>query len=116
MIVSSINNVKNGWFIGNFPKAVFQSKDFEVCWRIHPAGQDWDLHYQQKSTEINLLINGKMILNGQDLISGDIFIIEPYEITDVKFIEDCSIVCVKTPSIPEDKIIIKKVIDETSIN
>ena len=108
MIIKNINDTEKGWFIGDFPKSAYKSKDFEVSWRIHPAGELWDLHYQEKATEINLLISGKMVLNGQEILPGYIFIIEPYEITDVKFIEDCSVVCVKTPSLPSDKVIVYK--------
>ena len=109
MKIGRINTTEKGWFIGDFPKALYNSKDFEVSWRIHKQGEIWDLHYQEIATEINLLISGKMNLNGQDLVSGDIFILYPYEITDVKFLEDCSIVCVKTPSIPDDKKVVKRV-------
>mgnify|MGYP003345086775 FL=1 len=78
MKIFKIKDTEKGWFVGNFPKAVFQSKDFEVSWRIHPAGEIWDLHYQENAIEINLLINGKMILNGHTIESGDIFIIYPF--------------------------------------
>ena len=108
MKIFNIKDTEKGWFVGNFPKAVFQSKDFEVSWRMHPAGEIWDLHYQENAVEINLLISGKMVLNGHTIESGDIFIIYPYEITDVKFLKECSVVCVKTPSIPSDKIVVKK--------
>ncbi|MEY3378222.1 MAG: hypothetical protein RLZZ328_1382 [Bacteroidota bacterium] len=109
MKVSRIEDTEKGWFIGDFPKAAFQSKEFEVSWRIHPAGQKWDLHYQENAVEINLLISGEMVLNNTKLVSGDVFILDPYEITDVNFITECSIICVKTPSIPNDKIIVKKI-------
>jgi hypothetical protein len=108
MKISRIENTEKGWFIGDFEKAAFQSKDFEVSWRIHPAGENWDLHYQEIAYEINLLISGEMILNGKKLISGDVFILEPYEITDVNFITECSVVCVKTPSLPNDKVVVTK--------
>ena len=107
MKISRIEDTVKGWFIGDFPNAAFQSKNFEVSWRIHTAGEKWDLHYQKIATEINLLISGRMILNDQLLVSGDIFILDPYEITDVKFLEECSVVCVKTPSLPNDKIVVK---------
>lgn len=104
MKTGKISNTNNGWFIGDFPNAVFNSKDFEVCWRIHKKNEFWDLHYQKKSIEINLLIDGDLVLNNQQFTSGDIFILYPYEITDVKFLTDCSIVCIKTPSLPNDKV------------
>lgn len=108
MRVSRIEDTEKGWFIGDFPKAAFQSKDFEVSWRIHPAGEQWELHYQEEAYEINLLISGEMILNNVHLKSGDVFILDPYEITDVQFIKECSVVCVKTPSLPNDKIVVVK--------
>lgn len=108
MIITNIKDTEKGWFIGDFPKAAFKSKDFEVCWRIHPANEFWDLHYQENAYEINLLISGEMILNGKKLYSGDVFILEPYEITDVNFITECSVVCVKTPSLPNDKVVVKR--------
>ena len=49
-----------------------------------------------------------MTMQGQELVSGDIFIVEPYEVTDPVFIEDCEIICVKTPS-SNDKKVIKNV-------
>ena len=36
-------------------------------------------------------------------VSGDIFLIEKYEIADPEFLEDCKVLCVKRPSIIGDK-------------
>jgi hypothetical protein len=44
-----------------------------------------------------------MILQNTELNSGDIFILNPYEIADPIFLENCEIVCVKNKSI-NDKI------------
>ena len=49
-----------------------------------------------------------MIINGKTLTSGNIFLIEKNEIADPEFLEDCTIVCVKTPSIPGDKYEVKE--------
>jgi hypothetical protein len=38
------------------------------------------------------------------LVSGDIFILKPFEIADPEFIEDCEIICVKSKSI-NDKVV-----------
>ena len=35
--------------------------------------------------------------------SGDIFVFDKYEISDPEFLEDCKVLCVKTPSIKNDK-------------
>ena len=105
MKVMRIEDMHSGWFVGGFSPTAYYTKDFEVNYRIHPAGQKWDTHYHTVVTEINLLIKGKMTLQGKELNSGDIFIMEPYEITDPVFIEDCEIICVKTPSDNDKKVI-----------
>lgn len=99
--------MKSGWFVGNFNPTAYSTPDVEVNYRIHPKDQQWDVHYHTKVTEINLLVRGKMTIQDQELNSGDIFIIEPWEITDPVFLEDCEIICVKMPS-SNDKKLIKK--------
>ena len=44
-----------------------------------------------------------MILQNSELKEGDIFILDPFEIADPKFLEDTEIICVKVPS-SNDKI------------
>jgi hypothetical protein len=41
-----------------------------------------------------------------ELTTGDIFVIEPYEIADPIFHEDCTIVCVKLPGNTGDKYLV----------
>jgi len=48
-----------------------------------------------------------MIIQEQMLVSGDVFVIEPYEIADPVFLEDCTVVVVKAPSVPGDKFVVK---------
>jgi len=107
MKIFKLKDMKMGWFVGNFEPSAFNTKDFEVCFRTHPKGEIWDHHYHEKIIEINLLTRGKMIMHGRELNQGDIFIISPYEIANPIFLEDCDIVCIKTPSIPRDKIILE---------
>lgn len=106
MNVLKLEDMKGGWFIGDFEPAAYKTKNFEVSYKIHKKNEQWDRHFHEKITEINLLANGKMMMQGRELNSGDIFVMHPYEIADPIFLEDCYIVCVKTPSIPNDKIII----------
>jgi hypothetical protein len=44
-----------------------------------------------------------MKINGVEMTAGDVFVIEPGEIAEPEFLEDCQLVCVKTPSLPGDK-------------
>jgi mannose-6-phosphate isomerase-like protein (cupin superfamily) len=112
MDIYKLKNMVKGWFVGDFEPSAFKTKDFEVCYRIHPAGEEWDHHYHKEAVEINLLISGKMTMLDQTLSSGDVFVVNPYEIADPVFIEDCAIVCVKTPSVIGDKYIINEIDDD----
>ena len=104
MDIFKLNNMKQGWYVGNFEPSAFKTKLFEACYRIHPKGEVWDTHYHAHATEINLLIKGKMMIQNKILESGDVFILNPYEIADPQFLEDCEVVCIKTPCVIGDKI------------
>jgi len=107
MKVLKLKDMKQGWFVGNFEPSAYKDTDVEVCYRLHPKGEKWEWHYHKETTEINLLVEGEMIMQGKKLVSGDIFIITPYEISDQEFLKDCKIICVKTQNKPNDKYIIK---------
>ena len=108
MIVDDIKKMFRGWFIGNFEPAIFKTDQFEVGILFHPKGEKWPKHYHKEAIEINVIISGKMMINGKLLSSGNIFLIEKNEIAEPDFLEDCTIVCVKTPSVPGDKYEVEK--------
>lgn len=103
MEIIRFEKMKGGWFVGNFEPAAYRTDKFEVCYKKHHKGEKWDIHYHKIATEINYLIDGKMIIQGKYLVSGDVFIIHPYEISNPEFITDCAIIVVKTRSIRGDK-------------
>ena len=98
--------MNGGWFIGNFEPTAFKTTDFEVCYKTHLEGEEWDTHYHKEGTEINLLVEGSMKIQNKILNAGDIFILLPYEIANPEFLTDCKVLIVKTPSVPGDKYII----------
>ena len=91
-----------GWFIGDFPEAVFRTKDFEVCWQTNPRGHAAS-HYHKELTEITLIVSGRVLTNGSIYTTGDIYIMEPGDISQTEYLEETSVLTVKTPSIPSDK-------------
>lgn len=97
-----IKDMTRGWFVGQFSPTAHNAP-FEVGYLKHHKGQFWSPHYHKESTEINLLVKGKMKVNGQEINEGDIFVIDPFEIAEPEFLEDCELVVVKTSSNPEDK-------------
>lgn len=103
MKLFKFNEMKDGWFVGHFSPSCFNTDKFEVCYKTHKKGEQWDTHFHAIATEINLLIQGRMTINSELLIGGDIFVIEPYEISSPVFLEDCTLIIIKTPSIPNDK-------------
>lgn len=107
MEIHKINDMVGGWFIGDFEPSVYRTQDFEVGIKKHHKGEQYETHYHKESTEINYLVEGKMIIQNKELTAGDVFVIFPYEISDPTFLEDCTVVVVKTPSSPKDKFIVK---------
>ena len=106
MIITRIEDFDRGWFIGNFEPSILKTKDFEVGVLTHKKGEVWLAHYHEFSDEYNYLISGKMIIQGKEINEGDIFVLYKYEIADPIFLEDCSVLVIKKPSVPGDKIII----------
>ena len=41
MKVMKLEDMFKGWFIGDFEPTAYKSKDFEVCYRVHPKGEKW---------------------------------------------------------------------------
>ncbi len=96
-----------GWFVGNFEPSAFKTASAEVCYKIHPKGEKWDKHYHRIATEINLMVRGKISINGEIFKPGEIFLIEPNEIVSPEFLEDCELVVVKVPSVSGDKYVVE---------
>jgi quercetin dioxygenase-like cupin family protein len=103
MKVTKLSETYRGWVIGDFDPSILRTKDFEVGILSHSKGEKWPAHYHKVAVEYNILISGKMRLCGVELEAGDIFILEPMEIADPVFHEDCTIVCIKVPSDTKDK-------------
>jgi hypothetical protein len=106
MEIHKIEDFKGGWYVGDFHPSCFVTKDFEVCFKKHFAGEVWEKHYHKEADEINFLRCGKMIIQGKELVAGDIFILRKNEIADPVFLEDCEVFIVKTPSVKGDKFIL----------
>jgi len=107
MIVKKLNDMWRGWLIGDFDPSILKTSDFEVGVLTHLKDEKWDAHYHVKGTEYNVLLSGRMNVCDTDLNEGDIFIIEPYEVADPTFYEDCKILCIKVPSDTKDKYKVK---------
>lgn len=107
MKVSRIEDMEGGWFIGDFEPSILKTSGFEVGYKLHKKGEEWPAHYHTGS-EYNFLLSGKMRICNRVLTAGDLFEIEPYEVADPEFLEDCQVIVVKVPSKPGDKFIVEE--------
>jgi len=98
-----IEDYKRGWFIGDFEPSLLKTKAFEVSYMRHTKGEVWPAHFHKESVEYNVLIRGKMIIQKELLVDGDVFVFEKGEVADPIFLEDCELIVVKVPSIIGDK-------------
>ena len=103
MKIFDINDMFKGWFIGDFDPAVVKTKEFELAHHFHEKG------YHKVATEINYIIKGKVIVNDDHhLSSGGIFVYEPYDVSNVKFLEDTDLMVAKIPSAKNDKYLVSE--------
>jgi hypothetical protein len=109
MIIDSVDNYKNGWLVGHFEPKLIQSSEIEVGYQKFTPYSITEDHYHLIGTEYNLITRGKMIVNGKELCAGQIFILEPKEVSRVKFLEETEILIIKTPAAKVyDKYVVQK--------
>jgi len=92
-----------GWFVGNFTPTLYNTDKVEVAVKNYKMDDTEISHYHKIATEITVIISGKVRMNNQELIMGDIIYIEPGEITDFVALEDTITTVVKIPGALNDK-------------
>ena len=60
---------------------------------------------EKENNEINYIVKGELIVSKKHLKTGDMWIYEPNEVSDVEFLSDVDLIVVRWPSIPSDKYI-----------
>lgn len=98
-----LNQYVRGWFIGNFEPSLIKTAQLEIGLLTHNKNEKWDFHYHTEADEVNFLLEGRMLLNEQVIEKGMQFIIYKNQIACPVFLEDCKVLCIKTPSVPTDK-------------
>ena len=102
-----LKDMVGGWFIGNFTPSVYRTTHFEVAYKKHCKGDMWPRHAQKRAIEINLMVKGKLLIGNMEYMCGDIFIVPPRIFLKPRFLTDCEVVCIKVPSLPKDKVILR---------
>jgi hypothetical protein len=103
----NIKDFKYGWMVGDFEPSLFRNPFFELAHHFHEAGCSTYPHYHKVTTEMNYIVRGAMMVSGVRLETGDIWIYEPHDLSDVEFLEDTDLVILRWPSIPSDKYMVE---------
>jgi mannose-6-phosphate isomerase-like protein (cupin superfamily) len=98
-----LDTFTKGWFIGDFSNSILRTKEFETAIKFYKAGNKENRHIHYISTEITIIISGKVKMNEITYYAGDIIEISPGESTDFECLDDAVTCCVKTPSSIGDK-------------
>jgi quercetin dioxygenase-like cupin family protein len=106
MRTMKLSDMKGGWFVGDFQPTILQSTKFEAGIKRYQAGDREPAHMHKITTEITVIIEGRVKMNGQELSKGDMILLEPGEACDFHALEDTITAVIKTPSHPLDKYLI----------
>jgi len=101
--VFHLNDMVKGWFIGNFNPTVLSTNDVEVAVKKYKAGDYESSHYHKIATEITVITDGQVKMNGVVYSSGAIIVIEPNHATDFLALTDVTTTVVKYPGANDDK-------------
>jgi quercetin dioxygenase-like cupin family protein len=105
MEVYNLDDFFKGWIVGNFSPSLFVNSEFEVGVKFFKKGDVELAHKQLTATEITVVIEGNIRLSSFEYSRGDVILIPPNEVANFESLTDSSLVCIKYPSIPNDKMV-----------
>jgi quercetin dioxygenase-like cupin family protein len=103
---AQLSDFPGGWIVGDFLPAIMHSTETEVAVKVFARGDSEPRHFQKTVTEITVIVSGSCMFAGKNLTAGQIVVLEPGEVSDFLALTDCTIVCVKSPSKPDDKVVV----------
>lgn len=103
MRVERLSTMTKGWFVGNFAPTLYATNDVEVAVKTYRAGDAEPWHFHKIATEITVVVNGEIEMNGRRLVAGDMIVLAPNEGTDFRALTDATNVVVKIPGANDDK-------------
>jgi quercetin dioxygenase-like cupin family protein len=106
MKVDKLKNFTKGWVVGNFEPSLLKTDDFEVAVKYYKAGDYEEKHYHKVATEITIIAEGSVRMNGELYSKGSVITIEPGEATDFKVLHDTITTVIKFPCVGGDKYLV----------
>jgi len=108
MKVSRLDEMTRGWFVGDFTPSLLKTRDVEVAVMRYKAGDAEKKHFHKIATELTVITQGEVEMNGRRYVTGDIIVMEPGEVTDFKAVTDAITTVVKIPGAVNDKYLREK--------
>ena len=103
MKVFNLDSMTKGWFVGNFTPTVLSTNQVEVAVKKYKAGDYDPAHHHKVATEITVITDGEVRMNGVIYKAGTILVIEPNTPTDFLALTDVTTTVVKYPGANNDK-------------
>jgi len=103
--IYNLNDMIDGWFVGNFTPAAFTTDSVEVSIKKYKKGDFSEKHYHKIATELTVIVEGRVMMNGVEYCKDAIIVIKPDTSTDFLALTDVTTVVVKLPSKRNDKFI-----------
>ncbi|WP_349367890.1 hypothetical protein [Salinarimonas sp.] len=98
-----LSDMTNGWFVGDFAPTAHRTQAAEVAVKAYPAGACEARHVHRRATEVTLVLEGRVRMDGVEYGAGDVLVLDPGEATDFEALTAATTVVVKTPSVKGDK-------------
>jgi hypothetical protein len=100
---AKLEDMVRGWFVGDFEPTCLKTQSCEVACRRYRKDDFEARHLHKAATEISVVVEGSVEMNGVIYKEGDIIVMHPGEATDFRALEDAVNVVVKIPSARNDK-------------
>lgn len=107
MRTAKLDEMRRGWFIGDFTPTLKCTQAVEVAVKEYRGGDYEEPHTHKIATEYTVIIEGRVLMFGREFCKGDIIVAEPGDETDFLALTDTKNLVVKLPSVKNDKYMIK---------
>ena len=101
-----LEDMTNGWFVGDFEPSLYKTQDVEVGVKYYKCGDKEGKHFHKIATEFTVILDGKVKMSNKIYGQGEILKIKPGVSTDFEALTDVITVVVKIPGAVKDKFII----------
>ena len=107
MQVKNLSEFVKGWFIGPFEPTLIHTDLFECAVKKYKSGDSEPAHMHKIATELTVIANGTVLMNGVKYGADTVIVTEPGETTDFHAISDVTTFVVKMPAVLGDKYLAK---------